>query len=259
MCILLLSQFIYKTQQTTTKTMVQTSDISKSVSKKQRLVNRAPAESCWMIDVSDDFKIETLKDMVRNCRVLARFSLLGKIYFTGEVREEFEEDLRTKHKIIETEFGADIRSSKVLVLSMRDSRKERKPLTLQGAVDIVMSSALSEWSDDIELIGIQSQRSKKVHHIYVQLSTLELAQSLVHVVDAMPYGSHFIHSPQVDDHPDFYGGRKGRSSVWINSTFKPLPDLLDDFSDVEDDFTGSESGISSSCNTSSCCNSSCSC
>eukprot|EP01060_Flectonema_neradi_P034245 TRINITY_DN594_c3_g1_i2.p1 TRINITY_DN594_c3_g1~~TRINITY_DN594_c3_g1_i2.p1 ORF type:complete len:256 (+),score=37.71 TRINITY_DN594_c3_g1_i2:60-770(+) len=227
-----------------------TSNVPKSLAnKKQRLINRAPAQTCWMIDAGDNFKISTLKKMVEDCRVLARFSLLGKIYFTGNVKEDYLPELREAYSIIETVFGADIRTSKVLVLSMRDSRKIRKPLTLQNAVDIVTASALGEWIDDIELIGIQAQRSKKVHHIYVQMSSPELAESLVHVVDAFPFEDHFIHSPQVDDHYDFYGGRKGRSSTWINPSYKPIPDLLDSMSDC-DDGTDTDSVTTLSCGSS---------
>eukprot|EP01064_Diplonema_japonicum_P028078 TRINITY_DN423_c1_g1_i3.p1 TRINITY_DN423_c1_g1~~TRINITY_DN423_c1_g1_i3.p1 ORF type:complete len:253 (+),score=38.89 TRINITY_DN423_c1_g1_i3:117-875(+) len=180
----------------------------------KRLVTKVygPSIACKVMHYPDHMPLKALDDMVDNLTVQERFVDKSLVYFTGDVKEK-------KGKQLKKSFRKEERESRVLILSV----KGKQFLTIQEAVDITVTSPLKDLVDDIELIGVNPKRNTRntTSHIYVQLRTVELAESLVNTVDAMPYKGFYVHSPQCDEHPQFFPNRNYRESthIWRNPSF----------------------------------------
>eukprot|EP01059_Diplonema_ambulator_P035678 TRINITY_DN8507_c0_g1_i1.p1 TRINITY_DN8507_c0_g1~~TRINITY_DN8507_c0_g1_i1.p1 ORF type:complete len:279 (+),score=99.28 TRINITY_DN8507_c0_g1_i1:49-837(+) len=187
----------------------------------KRLVTKVygPTIQCNVMHYPDHMKLEALEKEVEGLCVVERFVDKCLVYFTGDMKE------RKKGKHVNRKaFRKEQRESRVLILSV----KGKNFIMIEEAVDIVMKSCLWSKVQDIELIGInpRSNPATTTSHIYVQFRTVAMAESCVNTVDAMPYKKGFyVHSPQCDEHAQFFPNRnyKEESHIWRNPTYVSDP------------------------------------
>ncbi|KAJ9454624.1 hypothetical protein DIPPA_16804 [Diplonema papillatum] len=161
----------------------------------------------------------------RDCRPLERWMSKDLLYFVGEVADNIKADLKIRERF---DFRQEIRRSRVLILSI----KGKAGLSLEEARDVVNKSCLKDVMSEIELIAVNRKATKKavtnvktnVVHAYVQFTSEKTAVSMVNKVDAMPYRSWYVHSPQCDEHTFFFPDTPGSDAfIWRNPNVVNAP------------------------------------
>ncbi|KAJ9467594.1 hypothetical protein DIPPA_06117 [Diplonema papillatum] len=167
--------------------------------------------------------------MGQEVEIVERFVGKELVFCSGNLSREAKTQLKAKTR----EFKREVRHSRVLILSIKDKRT----LTLDEGKDIVFRSPLRNVLHRIELIAVNPKKfddkqarreTVPMVHVYVQFATEDEAHAQVNMVDAMPHGEFFVHSPQCDEHAVFYPNDNYSfyDHVWLNDKYTGFTGLL---------------------------------
>eukprot|EP00754_Rhynchopus_humris_P038374 Rhum_TRINITY_DN21004_c0_g1::Rhum_TRINITY_DN21004_c0_g1_i1::g.172884::m.172884 len=190
-------------------------DIVKEKSRKKKHLG-AEMSNVYVVTLPDSTSTKSFMEKMPSFSypvVIERFVAKELLFFQADLLPQDAKRLSAK-KI--SGFRPEVRRSCVLILTI----KNKPEITLTEALTLAGQCGFLEM-DTVELVAVQPRNenlTKSCCHTYIQFSSANEAMRHLHTIDSMPFGTHFVHSSQLDLSLRFHakGDSNGTETVWHN-------------------------------------------